>query len=245
MKTPIGALLRAGFAFKATQLRQAASHYVEDRTDHAKSLATGYAVAAGLFAVAGVFLTGACAIGMIALYLWLEPQYGVFASLGICAGILLVLMVICLIAAMVRMNSRPPAFPSLGNRLGSAVKGNPFAPAIQATKAKTSKTVAGGAGPPAAAPTRYCRHAPQVSRGRDRDCRDIAYFRAGTPCQRGTRRPARAAPCAADRAGRAARAVMGARQEQRLPPHRPRGRRRLARLGAGATTPQRVRAGNT
>lgn len=167
MKTPIGALLRAGFAFKATQLRQAASHYVEDRTDHAKSLATGYAVAAGLFAVAGVFLTGACAIGMIALYLWLEPQYGVFASLGICAGILLVLMVICLIAAMVRMNSRPPAFPSLGDRLGSAVKGNPFAPAIQATKAKTSKTVAAVAGTATAATSRISEQARHVSEERE------------------------------------------------------------------------------
>lgn len=163
MSGQIGALLRAGFAFKAAQLRQAASHYIEDRTDHAKSLATGYAVAAGLFAVAGVFLLGACAVGMVALYFWLEPQYGPFASLGICAGLLLVLMVICIVAAMIRMRAKPPEFPSLGERLGSAVKGNPFAPAIKATKSKAANAVSTVADTAGAATSRISEQARTVS----------------------------------------------------------------------------------
>jgi hypothetical protein len=57
----------------------------------------------GLAALAG---SGALIVGLIALYLWLTPQYGVFIALGLIGGGLLVLALILVLLAVIRR--RPP-----------------------------------------------------------------------------------------------------------------------------------------
>ena len=52
-------LLRTGLALKLNQVKRATRSYLRDRTNQATSTATSYAVAAGLFAAAGIFLIAA------------------------------------------------------------------------------------------------------------------------------------------------------------------------------------------
>ncbi len=54
-----GGVLRAGLALKLNQVKRATQSYLRDRTDQATGTATSYAVAAGLFAAAGIFLIAA------------------------------------------------------------------------------------------------------------------------------------------------------------------------------------------
>ena len=134
MSGQIGALVKAGVAFKVAQFKQATSAYVEDRTDHGKSIIAGYAVAAGMYAAAGIFLIAACLVGVAALFRWLELQYGFFTALGVCGGVLLALTLLCAVIASSRLNAKPPTYPSLSTRLGAALKGNPLKPAGVAAK---------------------------------------------------------------------------------------------------------------
>ena len=56
MLAPSSGLLRAGIELKLNQIKRATRSYLRDRTDQATSTLTSYAVAAGLFAAAGIFL---------------------------------------------------------------------------------------------------------------------------------------------------------------------------------------------
>jgi hypothetical protein len=56
-------LLRSGLGLKLAHVRQATSSYFRDRAEQATRRATSYAIAAGLFAVAGVFAVGTLMIG--------------------------------------------------------------------------------------------------------------------------------------------------------------------------------------
>jgi hypothetical protein len=56
---------------------------------------TAYAVAAGLFAAAGVFLIVACLVGATALFRWIELNYGLFQAFGAIGALLLATAAIC------------------------------------------------------------------------------------------------------------------------------------------------------
>ena len=71
-------LLRAGLGLKLNQIKRATRSYLRDRTNQATGTATSYAVAAGLFAAAGIFLIAACLVGATALFRWIEINYGLF-----------------------------------------------------------------------------------------------------------------------------------------------------------------------
>ena len=68
MAAPLNGLLRVGLALKLNQVKRATRSYLRDRTNQATDTATSYAVAAGLFAAAGVFLIVACLVGLAALF---------------------------------------------------------------------------------------------------------------------------------------------------------------------------------
>lgn len=135
MNGQLGAMVKAGLSLKIAQLKQATGAYIEDRTDHGKSIATGYAVAAGLYAAAGIFMVAACLVGVAALFRWIEIEHGQFAAFGVTAGILLALTILCAVIAAGRLNAKPPKYPSLGTRLGAAIKGNPFKSNTSSVKA--------------------------------------------------------------------------------------------------------------
>ena len=82
MLAPSSGLLRAGLALKLNQIKLATRSYLRDRTNQATGTVTSYAVAAGLFAAAGIFLIAACLVGITALFRWIEINYGLFPAFG-------------------------------------------------------------------------------------------------------------------------------------------------------------------
>lgn len=121
MLAPSGELLRAGMALKLNQLKRAAQSYLRDRTSQTTGRLMSYAVAAGLLAVAGLFLIAALFVGLIALYLWVAITYGQFWGLGAVAAVLLVLAVVCAGVAMAQMNRRTRPIVPLASRMRVAI----------------------------------------------------------------------------------------------------------------------------
>src|SRR5712672_3969866 len=128
MLVPSSGLLRAGLALKLNQIKLAARSYLRDRTNQARAAVASYAIAAGLFAVAGIFLIAACLVGVTALFRWIEINYGLFQAFGVVGALLLVIAAICAAVAATKLKSPPPQFPSLATRLRVAVKASPLEP---------------------------------------------------------------------------------------------------------------------
>lgn len=121
MLAPSGELLRAGMALKLNHLRRAARSYLRDRTDQATGRVTSYAVAAGLFAVAGLFLIATFFVGLMALYRWVAIAYGQFWGFGAVAAVLLVLAACCAGLALAQMKRRDKPIVPLASRMRVAI----------------------------------------------------------------------------------------------------------------------------
>jgi Putative Actinobacterial Holin-X, holin superfamily III len=128
MLAPPSGLLRAGLALKLNQIKLATRSYLRDRTSQATNTVASYAVAAGLFAAAGIFLIAACLVGITALFRWIEINYGLFQAFGIVGALLLAIAAICAAMAAGKLKPRQPHFPSLTSRLRVAIKANPIKP---------------------------------------------------------------------------------------------------------------------
>jgi hypothetical protein len=146
MLAPSSGLLRTGLALKLNQIKLAARSYLRDRTDQATGSVTSYAVAAGLFAAAGVFVLAACLIALTALFRWIEINHGLFQAFGVVGLLLLAIGAICAALATSRLKRPPPQFPSLTSRLRVAIKANPVRPgqieAVRNTAAAIARTPA-------------------------------------------------------------------------------------------------------
>jgi hypothetical protein len=92
--------LKADLEFKAQQV-----------SEHASFKARNLALIAGLFLCAGIFVLFALIVGLIALYHWAELRYGPYTGLGLVAGMLLVLAVLCAGFARSYANSRSDQLP--------------------------------------------------------------------------------------------------------------------------------------
>ncbi len=121
MLAPSGELLRAGMALKLNHLKRAAQSYLRDRTSQTTGRVTSYAVAAGLYAVAGLFLIAAFFVGLIALYRWIAITYGQFWGFGVVAAVLLVLSAACAGVAMAKINRPTRPIVPLASRLRVAI----------------------------------------------------------------------------------------------------------------------------
>ncbi len=126
MLAPTNDLLRAGLKLKLNQINRATRSYLRDRTDQATGTVASYAVAAGMFAAAGIFLIAACLVGAVALFDWIEINYGTFEAFGAVGTLLLLIATVC--AAVAAAKLKPPArvFPSLTSRLRVAIKASPI-----------------------------------------------------------------------------------------------------------------------
>jgi MFS family permease len=143
-------LLRAALALKLAQIKLATRSYLRDRTHQAADTVSSYAIAAGLFAAAGIFLIAACLVGITALFRWIEINYGMFWAFGVVGALLLVIAAICAAVAVRKLKPRPPHFPSLTSRLRVAVKASPVKPAQIATARDTAAAVLQAPSAPAA-----------------------------------------------------------------------------------------------
>jgi putative superfamily III holin-X len=126
MLAPSSDLLRAGVGLKLNQIKRATRSYLRDRTSQATGTVTSYAIAAGLFAAAGIFLIAACLVGADALFRWVEIHYGLFQAFGAVGGLLVLIAAVCAGLAAMRLKRPPPRFPSLTSRLRVAIKANPI-----------------------------------------------------------------------------------------------------------------------
>lgn len=121
MLAPSGELLRAGMALKLNHLKRAARSYLRDRTSQATGRVTSYAVAAGLFAAAGLFLIATFFVGLIALYRWVAITHGQFWGFGAVAAVLLVLTGICAGVGLAQMKRREKPIVPLASRMRVAI----------------------------------------------------------------------------------------------------------------------------
>ena len=127
MLAPANRLLRAGIGLKLNQVKLATRSYLRDRTNQATSTVTSYAIAAGLFAAAGIFLIAACFVGTIALFRWVEINHGQFWGFGAVGALLVTIAAICAGVAASR-STAVAALPTLTSRLRVAIKANPLQP---------------------------------------------------------------------------------------------------------------------
>lgn len=121
MLAPSGELLRAGVALKINHLKRAARSYLRDRANQTTGRLTSYAVAAGLFAAAGVFVVAAFFVGLIALYRWVAITYGQFWGFGAAGAVLLVLAAILAGIASAQMKRKTRPIVPLTSRLRVAI----------------------------------------------------------------------------------------------------------------------------
>ena len=128
MLAPSSDLLRAGIGLKLNQIKLATRSYLRDRTNQASGTIASYAVAAGLFGAAGIFVIAACLVGATALFRWIEIHYGQFWAFGAIGALLLATAAICAGLAAAKLRKPSPHFPSLTSRLRVAIKANPLQP---------------------------------------------------------------------------------------------------------------------
>ncbi|WP_441240278.1 phage holin family protein [Tardiphaga sp. 768_D3_N2_1] len=119
------ALVRTGLTLKLNQVKRATSSYIRDRSEQTQGIAVSYAVAAGLYAAAGVFLIATLLVGAAALFRWVELRYGLFQAFGATGGLLLVLAALFAVLAASRLKRPAKQFPSLGSRLRVAINASP------------------------------------------------------------------------------------------------------------------------
>ena len=121
-------VLRTALVLKVNQIKRATSSYLRDRTNQATGTVTSYAIAAGLFAAAGIFLIAALFVGTIALFRWIEIHYGQFWAFGAVGALLVVIASVCAGFAAIKLNRPSPHFPSLTSRVRVAIKASPVNP---------------------------------------------------------------------------------------------------------------------
>ena len=152
MLAPSSDLLRTGIGLKLNQIKLATRSYLRDRTNQASGTITSYAVAAGLLAVAGIFLIAACLVGATALFRWIEIHYGQFWAFGAIGALLLAIAAICAGLAAAKLRQPSPHFPSLTSRLRVAIKANPLQPdQIEAARDTAASVLFSPSAPPASA----------------------------------------------------------------------------------------------
>jgi Putative Actinobacterial Holin-X, holin superfamily III len=121
MLAPPGNLLRAGLEMKVNRVKRATRSYMRDRARQTAGTVSSYAVAAGLYAAAGILVLAACLVGLDALFRWIEIKYGMFWAFGAIGAILVVLAGICAGLAAARLRRPAPHYPSLTSRLRVAI----------------------------------------------------------------------------------------------------------------------------
>jgi hypothetical protein len=165
-----GSLLQAGLALKINQVKRAAGSYARDRAAQGQGIVASYAVAAGLYAAAGIFLIAACLVGITALFRWIEINYGLFWAFGAIGGLLLLIAIVCAGVAGSRLKRPAKPFPSLTSRLRVAIKANPIAatpvkPDRVASARDTAAAILSTSAAPAAADSYSPRYTRRVSQG--------------------------------------------------------------------------------
>ena len=85
----------------------------------------------------------------MALFRWIEINYGQFWAFGAVGALLVVIAAICAGLAAIKLNRPSPHFPSLTSRLRVAIKANPLKPdQIEAARDTAAAILRAPAAPP-------------------------------------------------------------------------------------------------
>jgi len=129
-------LLQAGLALKMAHVRRAVSAYLGNRVDQVANTASAYAIAAVCWSAAAFFITLTLLVGLVALFRWVQLNFGEFQAFGAVAGATLCVALICSIIAVRALKGSSKPIPSLPSRLRVAIASPPIPKAMisQATK---------------------------------------------------------------------------------------------------------------
>jgi uncharacterized oligopeptide transporter (OPT) family protein len=78
-----------------------------EAVDDVKGVIVRMVVVAALAVAAAIFALLAVIIGLLELYEWMEPTYGIFLALSIVGGVLAVIALVLISAAMILSRGRP------------------------------------------------------------------------------------------------------------------------------------------
>jgi uncharacterized protein YjbJ (UPF0337 family) len=107
LSTSVGDLMRrqaavtAGLDHTLAAAKLKLEEKADEAVDHMKEAVLRVSVVVALAVAAAIFALLAFLTGLVALYAWLEPAYGVFQALGIVGGVLAVIALVSLGAAMI------------------------------------------------------------------------------------------------------------------------------------------------
>lgn len=136
-------VLRAGLGLKLEHVRRATRSYFRDRTNEATGKAVSYAIGAGLFAGAGIFMLAALIVGVAALFRWAELNYGEFPAFGAAGGALVLLALVCSASATIALKRKSPRVLPLASRLRVAVASPHLPEGVVGRAAKETASAAG------------------------------------------------------------------------------------------------------
>jgi hypothetical protein len=143
MNLPYSNLLRDRLSLKVHHVKRAFRSYVCERLGQATGQLSSYAVAAGLFAAAAVFVIGAMFVGLAALFRWVEITFGQFQAYTTVGGLLMLLAATCAGVAILRLNRKTAPLPSLPSRLRVAIASPPIPEGTVQRAAKETALAAG------------------------------------------------------------------------------------------------------
>lgn len=95
------------------QLQGVAENFRDRSLAQVKHQGMSIGIAIALAMTGLVFAVLAAVAGFIALYLWLEPQYGPFVALGAVGGSAILIALVLFTAASMAANRQPPPWPKL------------------------------------------------------------------------------------------------------------------------------------
>jgi uncharacterized protein YjbJ (UPF0337 family) len=112
LSTSVGDLVRrqaavtAGLDHTLAAAKLKLEEKADEAVDHMKEAVLRMSVVVALAVAAAIFALLAFLTGLVALYAWLEPAYGVFQALGIVGGVLAVIALVSISAAMIAGRGR-------------------------------------------------------------------------------------------------------------------------------------------
>lgn len=86
-----------------------------------------YALAAGLYAAAAIFVTAALMVGATAGFRWIEVRYGLFEAFGASVAFLVAFLALFVLLAFYTSKRAPKRVVSLASRLRVAISAAPSA----------------------------------------------------------------------------------------------------------------------
>jgi uncharacterized protein YjbJ (UPF0337 family) len=98
---PQWAAVTAGLDHTLAAAKLKLEEKADEAVDHIKEAVQRMSVVVALAVAAAIFALLAFLTGLVALYAWLEPAYGVFQALGIIGGVLAVIAFVSIGAAMI------------------------------------------------------------------------------------------------------------------------------------------------